>query len=286
MSTKSHLSRNLANLIQTIGETNSKDAEDRIIVAEMDNLKSNIALNPREEDFFEILIKLLYIETLGHNGEFAHIHAVNLTQSKSLKMKRLGYLLVTLCIKTNSKFSILLLSSIQKDLTSTSLHNMIVCLTALPKLINSIIVEACLDTILKLIKHPTDLVRKKALLVLEKIYRFDEDKLPTFKTILQEALDDDEPPVVFIAVSIIKQLVEKNPERFKELTDNFCSILKDIITHKYRKEYDYHKIPAPWMQITLLKLLEILGKNDPRSSNKMYEILEKTLRRSTYNRNP
>jgi hypothetical protein len=61
MNTKSHLSWSLSNLIQTIGETNSKDAEDRIIQAEIHNLKTNIALNPREEDFFEILIKLLYI---------------------------------------------------------------------------------------------------------------------------------------------------------------------------------------------------------------------------------
>ena len=154
-----------------------------------------------------MLIKLLYIETLGHDASFAHIHAINLTQSKSLKIKRLAYLLITLCIKTNSKFSILLLSSIQKDLTSTNLHHLVFCLSALPKLINNIIIEACLDNIIKLTKHPTDLVRKKALLVLQKIYQVDPSKLPTFKTILQEALDDDEPPVVFGAVIIIKQLV-------------------------------------------------------------------------------
>ena len=38
------------------------------------------------------------------------------------------------------------------------------------------------------------------------------------------------------------------------------------------------------MQISILKSLEILGKNDPKASNKMYDVLEKTLRRSTYNR--
>jgi AP-4 complex subunit epsilon-1 len=59
-------------------------------------------------------------------------------------MKRLGYLLVTMCIKTDSKFSILLLSSIQKDLASDNLHHVVVCLTALPKIMNNLIVEACL----------------------------------------------------------------------------------------------------------------------------------------------
>jgi AP-4 complex subunit epsilon-1 len=55
--------------------------------------------------------------------------------------------------------------------------------------------------------------------------------------------------------------------------------------HKYPKEYDYHRVPAPWMQIEILKVLGKLGNNDPRASGKIYDIVEKTLRKSTYFRN-
>jgi AP-4 complex subunit epsilon-1 len=39
--------------------------------------------------------------------------------------------------------------------------------------------------------------------------------------------------------------------------------------HKYPLEYDYHKLPAPWIQIDILKILEKLGKNDNNTSKLM-----------------
>lgn len=39
------------------------------------------------------------------------------------------------------------------------------------------------------------------------------------------------------------------------------------------------------MQIEILKVLGKLGNNDPRASGKIYDIVEKTLRKSTYFRN-
>lgn len=119
------------------------------------------------------MIKLLYIETLGHDGSFAHIYPVNLCQSKNMKLKRLGYLLTTLCINRNSKLSIMTLATIQKDLTSGNLHNIMHCLTALPKILNKTIIEGSLKLIVPLLKHTTDLVRKKALIVIQKIHELD-----------------------------------------------------------------------------------------------------------------
>lgn len=131
------------------------------------------------------MIKLLYIETLGHDGSFAHIYPVNLCQSKNPKLKRLGYLLTNLCVSRNSKLSILMLSTIQKDLAGSSLHSLMHCLTALPRIINKTIIEGSLELLVKLLKHPTDLVRKKTLIVLQKIYEMQPESLPTYKTYLQ-----------------------------------------------------------------------------------------------------
>lgn len=66
------------------------------------------------------------------------------------------------------------------------------------------------------------------------------------------------------------------------MTDDFCRILRDIVLHKYPKEYDYHKVPAPWLQIQLLRILAHLGRNDSRTSLKCYDVVEKVLRKSTY----
>lgn len=63
----------------------------------------------------------------------------------------------------------MLISTIQKDLISTNIHEVVICLTALSKVMNQIIATAVSDLVLKLLSHQTDLVRKKAFLVVQKI---------------------------------------------------------------------------------------------------------------------
>lgn len=55
--------------------------------------------------------------------------------------------------------------------------------------------------------------------------------------------------------------------------------------HKYPKEYEYHKVPAPWIQLDILKILAMLGRSDAKTSAKIYDVVEKALRKSTYYRN-
>ena len=49
-----------------------------------------------------MLIRALYIEMLGHSAPFSHIHAINLTQNKSLILKRIGYLMCALFFNKDS----------------------------------------------------------------------------------------------------------------------------------------------------------------------------------------
>ena len=53
---------------------------------------------------------------LGHDSQFALIHAVNLTHSKHLSLKKIGYLVCSLFFNENNEFLILLVSTIQRDL--------------------------------------------------------------------------------------------------------------------------------------------------------------------------
>lgn len=59
---------------------------------------------------------------LGHSASFCHIEAINLTQNKNLVLKRLGYLLCSLFLNSKSDLTIMLISTIQKDLASSNIH--------------------------------------------------------------------------------------------------------------------------------------------------------------------
>ena len=44
--------------------------------------------------------------------------------------------------------------------------------------------------------------------------------------------------------------------------------------------FDYHRIPAPWMQMKIVRILSVIGKNDATSSEGMLEILLECLRKA------
>lgn len=117
MSSGAHLSKELHDLIKSIGETRSKQEEDKIILTEQARLKEKISEpNQSVRRQKENLIKSIYIEMLGHDASFSHIQAVNMTQSKQLSIKRLGYLCCCLFLNDNSELLILLVANFQRDL--------------------------------------------------------------------------------------------------------------------------------------------------------------------------
>jgi AP-4 complex subunit epsilon-1 len=66
----------------------------------------------------------------------------------------------------------MLVSTILKDLNSTDVHEVVICLTALGNIMNNTIASGIVEAVVKLTQHTTDLVRKKAILIMQKIVPF------------------------------------------------------------------------------------------------------------------
>ena len=58
--------------------------------------------------------------------------------------------------------------------------------------------------------------------------------------------------------------------QWKDLVSSLVSILKQIVEHRLSKEFDYHRIPAPWVQMNILRILAVLGRGDQAASEEMY----------------
>ena len=135
MSSGSHLSKELLDLVKSIGESRSKQEEDKIITAEAQLLKQKFTeRNLPEKKMRELLIRAIYVEMLGHDASFSYIHAVNLTQSKNLLVKKIGYLACSLFIDENSDLLILMIATVQKDLQSKNHMEVLAALNVLTKL--------------------------------------------------------------------------------------------------------------------------------------------------------
>ena len=50
--------------------------------------------------------------------------------------------------------------------------------------------------------------------------------------------------------------------------------------HRLPRDYDYHRMPAPWIQTKILEILAALGADDQKASEKMYETIHLLLKKA------
>ncbi len=61
---------------------------------------------------------MIYVEMLGHDATFGHIHGIKMVSEKKLLEKRVGYLAISLTLHPDHSFMLLLVNSLQSDLRS------------------------------------------------------------------------------------------------------------------------------------------------------------------------
>ena len=280
-SSSGHLSKDLLELIKAIGDSRSKQEEDNIISKECETLKLIIkesGVQPKRMK--EYLIRAIYIEMLGHDASFSHLFAVNLTQDKNILNKRVGYLACSLLLNENSEFLILLVASLQKDLQSSNWVEVCMALTTVIRFADPTIMQAVTEPVMKLLDNKNEQIRKKAVMCLYKFYQVDPATVPDCEERMRKLICDYDPSVMAATLPYFKEKIMKNPEKYKDLVSPLVAILKQVIEHKLPREYDYHRFPGPWIQVILLEILSMLGRDDQNSSENMYEILGQCLRRA------
>ncbi len=56
-----------------------------------------------------------------------------------------------------------------------------------------------------------------------------------------------------VKVCIMGVSTQNDPHHYKDLIPSFSNILTQVITRKLSADFDYHGVPAPWVQIRLLR---------------------------------
>ncbi len=277
----SHLSKEMLDLIKSIGDSRSKQEEDKIILKEREYLKTKIKeAGVNAKKMKEYLLRAIYIEMLGHEAPFAHLYAVNLTQDKNILNKRVGYLACNLLLSDTSEMLILLVASIQKDIQSKEWLEVCMALNSVIKFPNGTLMQAVFEPINKLLENKSEQVKKKAVMCLYKFWQTNSSFVPDINEKMKRMLCDYDISVMAATLNYYLEVTRKHSENYKDLVSSFTVILKQIIEHKLPRDYDYHRFPAPWIQVKLLEILANLGKDDQTSSENMYEILTQVLRRA------
>ncbi|CAJ1938995.1 unnamed protein product [Cylindrotheca closterium] len=285
-----NLSREFFEVLKAIGESKSKQEEDRIIAKEVTVLKQKLEPTPpgktpplqNKKRAKEYLVRLLYVEMLGHDASFGYIKAVEMAASASLYHKRTGYLVCSSCLSPDHEFRFMLVNQMQRDLQSTNLLEICGGLLASASLITSDMVPAMSTEVAKLLAHDSETVRKKAIITLHRFHQLAPDVVTEDELFekVRKVLCDRDPSVMGSCLNVIESMALREPIRFKDLIPSLVSILKQIGDHRLPSDYDYHRVPAPWMQIKLVRIMGMLGQADAEASSGMYEILMDTMKKA------
>uniref|UniRef100_A0A8C1JVN5 AP-4 complex subunit epsilon n=1 Tax=Cyprinus carpio TaxID=7962 RepID=A0A8C1JVN5_CYPCA len=273
----------LRQLVKSITELTSKHEEESLIKQELSSMKEQVSSpNTSMKQMREIMVRAMYCEMLGYDASFTYIHAIKLAQQGGVLEKRVGYLAVSLFLNEGHELLLLLVNTVLKDLQSTNVIEAYMALTVVAQVFPKDMIPAVLPL---LEDKLSEIIRRKAVLALYKFYLIAPNQVQHIHAKFRKALCDRDPGVMTSSLHIYLQLITESPDDYKDLTGSFVTILKQVVDGKLPVDFNYHNVPAPWLQIQLLRILSLLGKEDRSTSELMYEVLDESLRRAEMNHN-
>ncbi|XP_023790177.1 AP-1 complex subunit gamma-1 isoform X1 [Cyanistes caeruleus] len=295
----------LRELIRTIRTARTQAEEREMIQKECAAIRSSF----REEDNTyrcRNVAKLLYMHMLGYPAHFGQLECLKLIASQKFTDKRIGYLGAMLLLDERQDVHLLMTNCIKNDLNHSTQYVQGLALCTLGCMGSS---EMCRDLageVEKLLKTSNSYLRKKmtemtlseylpsvqdraqnslsvdsrnaalcAVHVIRKVPELMEMFLPATKNLLNEKNHG----VLHTSVVLLTEMCERSPDMLahfrknEKLVPQLVRILKNLIMSGYSPEHDVSGISDPFLQVRILRLLRILGRNDDDSSEAMNDIL-------------
>jgi AP-2 complex subunit alpha len=260
-SSKDNTMRGLVSFIADLRNARARELEEKRINKELANIRQKFKQgNLTGYDKKKYVCKLLYIYILGWNVDFGHLEAVNLISASKYSEKQIGYLAVTLFLHEQHELLHLVVNSIRKDLADQNELNNCLALHAIANVGSKEMGEALCSDVHRLLISPTSkpFVKKKAALTLLRLYRKVPSIVqPEWNERIVAIMDDPDMGVALSVTSLVMALAQDDPDAYKGSYVKAAQRLRKIvIDHEYSGDYVYYKVPCPWLQVKLLRLLQ------------------------------
>lgn len=280
--------RGLQVFISDIRACKSKEAEMKRINKELANIRSKFKGDKQLDGYQKkkYVCKLLFIFLLGNDIDFGHMEAVNLLSSNKYSEKQIGYLFISVLIGANNELMKLIIQHTKNDLNSSNPIHVSLALQCIANIGSPDMLEGVGHDVPKLLisGETTDGVKQCASLCLLKLFRINPSVLPRTAEMASricQMLNDSNLGVVTSAVSLIYEFVHMFPDDYKGSVNLAINRLTKIVTSPDLKDYTYYFVPAPWLSVKLLKLLQLYpAPDDAAQLGKLTECLETILNKA------
>ncbi|XP_058149683.1 AP-1 complex subunit gamma-like 2 isoform X2 [Dasypus novemcinctus] len=140
----------------------------------------------------------------------------------------------------------------------------------------------------KLLLQPSPYVRKKAVLTAVHMIR----KVPELSNIFlppcAQLLHERHHGVLLGTITLITELCDRSPaalRHFRKVVPQLVQILQTLVTFGYSTEHSISGVGDPFLQVQILRLLRILGRNHDESSDTMNDLLAQVATNTDTSRN-
>ncbi|XP_072172956.1 AP-3 complex subunit delta-1-like [Diadema setosum] len=248
--------KNLQDLVR--GIRSNKDNEAKYISSSMEEIKQelrqdNIAVKANA------VAKLIYLNMLGYDISWAAFNIIEVMSSPKFTFKRIGYLAAAQSFHEGTDVLMLTTNMIRKDINSIGQYDAGVAMAGLACFTSPDLARDLANDLMSLMASTKPYIRKKAVLLMYKIFlKFPDALRPAFPR-LKEKLEDPDPGVQSAAVNVICELARKNPKNYLSLAPLFFKLMTSSTNN--------------WMLIKIIKLFGALTPLEPRLGKKLLEPL-------------
>jgi AP-3 complex subunit delta-1 len=204
---------------------------------------------------------------LGHDMSWAAFHVIEVMSQDRFSLKRTGFLAAAQSFTATTDVLVLCVQLLKKEFTAKSAYEIGTAINTLSCIATEDLSRDLLGDVVQMLTSSRVYIRKKATLVLFKLYCMYPQGLRLTFDNLKRRLGDEAPAVACCAVNVIAELARKKPSNYLSLAPEFFGLLTGSTNN--------------WMLIKVVKLMGSLVPEEPRLARKLLEPLANIIQTST-----
>ncbi|KAL2016617.1 hypothetical protein VTK56DRAFT_3235 [Thermocarpiscus australiensis] len=212
------------------------------------------------------LLKLIYLEMVGHDMSWASFHVLEVMASQKYHQKRVGYLGAVQSFRPDTDVLMMATNLLKKDLAASLPTIISLPIAALPHIVTPSLALSLLGDLLPRLTHSHAAIRKKTVVTLYRLALVYPEALRAAWPKIKERLMDvnEDSSVTAAIVNVVCELGWRRPNDFLPLAPRLFELLVDGGNN--------------WMAIKLIKLFATLTPLEPRLVRKLLPPLTNLIR--------
>lgn len=266
---------NLKALIKAIRACKTFADERSLIVSEAAAIRASF----RAEDSYtrhNNIAKLLYIQMLGYPAQWGQIECLKLVASPRFADKRLGYLGIMLLLDESQEVLTLVTNSLKNDMNHSNMYAVGLALCTFANIASEEMARDLCNEVEKLLGSSNTYIRKKAALCALRVVRKVPELHDHFIEKTKALLNDRNHGVLLSGITLAIEMCQQAEEclqEFRPMLPLLVRHLKSLVSTGYSPEHDVSGITDPFLQVKIIRMLRLLGRNDAQASEQMNDIL-------------